>query len=193
MMKTSQAWGWLAAGVVAAGLNAAYHDGGLAWARRAADGVVERSQAVTALVRGQADRFLADVQVLTAENDAATNRANAVWTRVQRNVDEQVMDNALANAQAKIDRDLGRCQAGSARMEEMSARRQARLDEALARFNQRPAARTVRVNMTMAAFNSAQARRCTMQVKIPRIPMIKMPPVPPSPEIHSEAPSAGPV
>ena len=33
-MKNTQAWGWLAAGVLALGLNGMYQDGGAAWAQR---------------------------------------------------------------------------------------------------------------------------------------------------------------
>ncbi len=33
-MKTTQGWGWLAAGVLALGLNGIYQDGGAAWAHR---------------------------------------------------------------------------------------------------------------------------------------------------------------
>ena len=58
-MKTTQAWGWLAAGVLAAGLNAAYHDGGLEWAHRIADRVQHGSAAVVALAGGRADQFVA--------------------------------------------------------------------------------------------------------------------------------------
>ncbi len=50
-MKTqmTQAWGWLTAGVLAAGLNASYHDGGLQWAHQVADRVEHGSAAVLAL------------------------------------------------------------------------------------------------------------------------------------------------
>jgi len=41
-MKTTQGWGWLAAGVLALGLNGFYQDGGLEIAHRAVEGVVAR-------------------------------------------------------------------------------------------------------------------------------------------------------
>ena len=191
-MKTTQAWGWLAAGVLAAGVNAAYHDGGLEWARRAVDRVVERSQAVMALAGGRADRFLADVRRLTAEDEAAPSRVGAVLARAQDNVDEQVM----ANVEAKVQENIVRCQERASRMEEMSARRQARLDLMRARVNERLALRTARLNMAVAAFDRAQAQRCArIQVKVPRMPVINVPAIPAVPrvpEIH-ESPSAGPV
>ena len=188
-MKTTQTWGWLAAGVLAAGLNAAYHDGGLEWARRAVDRVVERSQVVMALATGRADRLLAEVRVLTAEDEAASDRANAVLTRAQQNVDEQVMDKALANMQARVDREVARCQA---RRDVIAARRQARLDLMQAHMNERLALRTARLNMAVAAVDRAQACE-RVRVRVPRLPVIKIPTVPAAPEIHIQAPSAGPV
>ena len=41
-MKNTYAWGWLAAGVLALGLNGIYQDGGAAWAHRALDQGVAR-------------------------------------------------------------------------------------------------------------------------------------------------------
>ena len=39
-MKTTQGWGWLAAGVLALGLNGFYQDGGLARAHRVFDAAI---------------------------------------------------------------------------------------------------------------------------------------------------------
>jgi len=86
-MKSTQAWGWLAAGVLAAGLNAAYHDGGLEWVHRIADQAQHVSRAVVALASGRADRFLVETQMLTARNeafsDAAVAKANQVMARTE--------------------------------------------------------------------------------------------------------------
>src|SRR6267154_536780 len=60
-MKSTQteAWGWLAAGVLALGLNGIYQDGGAEWVRRDVDGIIariaDRSEAVLALAAGRAD------------------------------------------------------------------------------------------------------------------------------------------
>ncbi len=62
-MKSTQAWGWLAAGVLALGLNGIYQDGGAAWAHRRSDRPDRRSssrtEAVLALAAGRADWFVA--------------------------------------------------------------------------------------------------------------------------------------
>ncbi len=52
-MKMSQAYAWLAAGVLAAGLNASYHDGGLQRVHEMVDQVEHSSTAVLTLARLQ--------------------------------------------------------------------------------------------------------------------------------------------
>ena len=81
-MKT-QAWGWLIAGVLAAGLNASYHDGGLQWAHELADRVEHGSAAVVALASGNAERFLAEAQLVAAKNETASCRLSTALARVQ--------------------------------------------------------------------------------------------------------------
>src|ERR1700758_4921107 len=84
-MKT-QAWGWLVAAVLAAGLNASYHDGGLEWAHRIAGSVEHSSNAVLALATGHADRFLAEAQVLAARQETASCPLSAALARVQSRI-----------------------------------------------------------------------------------------------------------
>jgi hypothetical protein len=81
-MKT-QAMGWLIAGVLAAGLNASYHDGGLQWAHELADRVEHGSAAVVALASGNAERFLAEAQLVSAKNETASCRLSTALARVQ--------------------------------------------------------------------------------------------------------------
>src|SRR5215475_5533004 len=61
-----QALGWLAAGVLAAGLNSSYHNGGLEWAHRIADRVEYNTSAVLALATGHADRFYNETRLTEA-------------------------------------------------------------------------------------------------------------------------------
>lgn len=81
-MKT-QAWGWLVVGVLAAGLNASYHDGGLQWVHEVADRVEHGSAAVVALASGNAERFLAEAQLVAAKNETASCRLSAALARAQ--------------------------------------------------------------------------------------------------------------
>ena len=81
-MKT-QAGGWLIAGVLAAGLNASYHDGGLQWAHELADRVEHGSAAVAALASGNAERFLSEAQLVAAKNETASCRLRTALARAQ--------------------------------------------------------------------------------------------------------------
>src|SRR5256885_11567990 len=81
-MKT-QAWGWLIAGVLAAGLNASYHDGGMQWAHEVADRVEHGSVSVVAIASGNAERFLAEAQLVAAKNETASCRLSTALARAQ--------------------------------------------------------------------------------------------------------------
>ncbi len=82
-----QAWGWLAAGVLALGLNGIYQDGGAAWVYRNVDGVIariaDRSEGVLALASGRADWFLAKANLAAARDETASCRVAAAVARMQ--------------------------------------------------------------------------------------------------------------
>src|SRR5215467_14138392 len=135
-MKT-QAWGWLAAAVLAAGLNSSYHEGGLEWAHEIAGGVEHNTKAVLALATGRADQFLAEARMLkldretdrieVAENQAPHCPLAAVMARVQSH---------FANSEAQFDRFQrlsDREQARFDRLEASRARVEARLKARMAR------------------------------------------------------------
>ncbi|HEV2399009.1 MAG TPA: hypothetical protein VGS27_18835, partial [Candidatus Sulfotelmatobacter sp.] len=86
-MKT-QAWGWLAVAVIAAGLNANYHDGGMPWAHQIIDQVQHNSRAVMALATGHADQFLTEAGLLTTRNEVASCRFSEAIARVQSRIAE---------------------------------------------------------------------------------------------------------
>src|ERR1700758_1306201 len=88
-MKT-QAWGWLVAAVLAAGLNASYHDGGLEWAHRIAGSVEHSSDAILALATGHADRFLAEAQILGARQERASCPLSAALARIQTRIQSRI-------------------------------------------------------------------------------------------------------
>jgi hypothetical protein len=165
-----QAWGWLAAGVLAAGLNASYHDGGLQRVHQIADRFEHNTATVVALASGRADQFLAEAQLLTARDQ----RASCPLTRVKSMIERS-----------------------PAVLEVMSAREEgqlARFEATRARLETRIAART---HFRIAAFAPITVNAVSVpvvcpriRVNIPRPPMIKMPVMP---EIHIESSSAGPV
>ena len=172
-MKMKQAWGWLLAGVVAAGLNASYHDGGLEWAHQAVEHVQHNAAAVLALASGHADQFLTEARLVTDGEDAAPSR----WAT------------ALARVQTRV----ARTETGCARVDVMSAREEAalaRLEANRARWE----AEAARFRVPAVAFSSVSFKTPVVcprvHVNIPRPPMIRIPEIP---EIHVETPSAGPI
>ena len=118
-MKT-QAWGWLAAGVLAAGLNASYHDGGMQWAHEIAYRVEHRANAVVALATGNADRFLAEAQVVTNQEQASPCPLSMAVARVRSRISRS--DLQFARFEAASDRELAQMERNRARVEAQVAR-----------------------------------------------------------------------
>ena len=184
-MKT-QAWGWLAAAVMAAGLNASYHDVGLEWAHRVADQIGYNSAAVLALASGRADQFLTEARLVTSTEETASCR----WST------------ALARVQTRV----ARTENGFARVQAMSAREEAqlaRLEANRARIEAQVAAQTARIRIPAAAlspvvYSFADVKMPEVKmpsvcprvhVSIPRLPMVRVP----APVLHVETFGAGPV
>jgi hypothetical protein len=180
-MKTqmTQAWGWLAAGVLAAGLNASYHDGGLQWAHQVADRMQHDSAAVLALASARADRFLAEARLLTARNETASCRWATMRDRVQSRIGQSMID---------------RSQAGWDVMSAHEEAQLARLEANRARMEAQIAAQTAHIRIAMADFDPVAFKAIPapvvcprIRVNVPRLPMIK------APVIHVGTTSAGPV
>jgi len=191
-MKTTQAWGWLTAGVLALGLNGSYHDGGMQWAHRLAARVTYRASAVLALASGRADQFLAEARLLTAGDEVASPRRASL---------AQDRHCPMATATAQLPTEMAQSEAEVGPFEAMSAREESRLvrlEANRARMETQIAARVAhfrvaKVDFNSAAFNPAKVQACgRVRVNIPRIPKIKIP-APAIPTIHIEAPNAGPV
>ena len=107
-MKT-QAWGWLAAAVMAAGLNASYHDGGLRWAHEIANQVKHNTGAVLALATGRADQFVTEANLVAAAKQSspcplAAALAEARTVVVPTQVELRRFDVMSAREQAKLAR-----------------------------------------------------------------------------------------
>ncbi len=119
-MKT-QAWGWLTAAVLAAGLNSSYHNGGLQWAHEIADRVQHNSSAVFALATGRADQFLAEARMLNLDRavNSAADRIDVA--------DNQASHCPFSAAVAHIQRNFDHSQAQFDRFQALSTRQQAKL------------------------------------------------------------------
>jgi hypothetical protein len=180
-MKTTQAWVWLAAGVVALGLNGFYHDGGAEWARRTVDRVASRSAAVLALASGRAEQFLSRTQLVLTPDEVQSCR--------------------VASAIAQLQSRAARGQAGFARVEAMSAREEAavaRLEANRARFEAQVARVQVMPALSAVEIPAVCPRRRT-KIRQIEIPQIEIPPleipevnVPAPPEVHMGT-STGPI
>lgn len=175
-MKTqmTQAWAWLTAGVLAAGLNASYHDGGLQWAHQVADRAEHGSAAVLALASGRADQFLTEARLVTTHDETgscpwATMRARVQSTMNRSNAGFDVMS-------ARQEAQLAQLEANRARMEARIAAQTAHL-------------RIATMDFAPLAFKAIPAPMVCPRIRVsaPRIPLIQ-PPV-----IHIETASAGPV
>jgi hypothetical protein len=135
-MKT-QAWGWLGAAVLAAGLNSSYHNGGLQWAHEIADRVQHNTGAVLALATGRADEFLAEAAMLKVDRgtDIATNNEesqcpfSSAWARARNSFNHSQVE--FDRFQALSDRE----QARLARLEANRARIEAQVQAKLARVH----------------------------------------------------------
>lgn len=182
--KMTEAWGWLVVGVLAAGLNASYHNGGLQWAHEIADRAERSSSAVLALASGNADQFLAQARTLTAGSEARSCQLSNAMSRVQSGIDHS--------------------EAGFYHFEAMSARQQAQLERMQAsrermeaRIEAKIATQTAHLRIASATFAPVNLESIAVpvvcprvRVNVPRMPVIKMPAVP---VIHIQTGSAGPV
>ena len=181
--------------MLAAGLNASYHDGGLEWAHRIASSVEHSSNAVLALATGHADRFLAEAQVLAARQETASCPLSAALARVE---------SRIARTQIRIARSRARADRFNDSFEVMSAREEAAMAKIEA-DRARIEAEVAHMQIPDADFAPAMVSvrkiscprvRLTMpevpRVEIPRIavPHIKMPV---APVINVNVSSAGPV
>jgi len=181
-MKLNQAWGWLFAGVVAAGLNASYHDGGLEWAHRAVNQASYNVSAVLALASGRADQFAAEVQMVSARNETPSCRFAAALAQIE---------NKVGGKHANFDR----FEAMTARQQAQLARFEAqrvRMENKLAAIQIRTADFAPLVNITPVDFKTIEipATCPRVRVNVPRMPMMRMPA---APAVHVEVSGPGPV
>jgi hypothetical protein len=183
MKRMTQAWGWLTAAVLAAGMNASYHNGGLQWAHEIADRVEHNSAAVLALASGNAEQFLSEARLLKTQNEASSCRLATSLARVQTRIaNSELGRDEFEMISAREEAQLVRLEANRARIE--------------AQVEAQVAAQTAHLRMASAtlapvAFKAIPAPVVCprVRVNIPRMPLMKMPV---APEIHIEA-SAGPV
>jgi hypothetical protein len=193
-MKLTQTWGWLAAGVLAAGLNASYHDGGLQWAHRVADRVEEATSMVRDLAAGRTDLFLTEARVFLAQNTAQTQTASCRWStalaRVQTRIARTQTEFARVETMtARQQEAMDRAEAQRDRIEAQRERWQAKLEADRARIEAKVAELRIPANLTPLAFDPPRPPCPRVRVNVPRVPMIRIP----APSIHIASPGADPI
>jgi hypothetical protein len=102
-MANDRAWYWLAAGVLALGLNGAYQDGEFAWAHKIAD----RSCSLLERVTERSDRVVAAAEIMLGHEPSTLARAQERLARLQEKLSSTQMDRTqrqLNSAQCKLSR-----------------------------------------------------------------------------------------
>jgi hypothetical protein len=191
-MKMTQAYAWLVAGVLAAGLNASYHDGGLQRVHEIADRLEHNSAAVMELVSGHADRFLSEMRVMTARPQTASCRLS-MTPKSMTPKSMALVSMTLAGLQTRFGQtELATTQARLDRFQAMADREQARMEANRARIEAQVARiRIPAVALNPIVFSVPTVSVCPrVRVNVPRLPAIRVPAVP---VIHLETASAGPV
>src|SRR5215470_14370564 len=87
-MASDKAWYWLAAGVLALGINGAYQDGEFQWAHRIAD----RSAVMVQQVRNEGCRLVAIAETLLGRDSSGVERAQDQLARVQDRLSHRQME-----------------------------------------------------------------------------------------------------
>ena len=183
-MKT-QAWGWLTAAVVAAALNASYHDGGLGWAHEIVNQVKHNSQAVLALATGQADQFMAEAQLASMRHERTACPFAAAVAEARTMVMDQDPEVVGKDSDTAFDESdfagmTARQEAALARLEAQRARIEARV----ARI------RIPAVAMRPVIVRVPEVSVCPrVRMRLQRMPAIKIPPMP---QVHVDT-GMGPI
>ena len=159
-----QAWGWLAAAVLAAGLNSSYHEGGMQWAHEVVDRVGHNTGAVLALATGRADQFLAESRMLKLDQKSQC---------------------PLTMAMAQVQSSLAQRRPECDRFEAMAAREQAKL----ARIEANRARMEAQIQAKLARVHFAEANFNAVDVQVPKIacPRVRVN-IPSMPRINVQAP-----
>jgi hypothetical protein len=156
-MKT-QAWGWLAAGVLALGLNGMYQDGGGAWAHRIIERVADRSATFGDMASDRVGRLMEGASLVAVREQSTSCR--------------------LSTAMARVQTTMARTQTGMAHFEAMSAQQEA----ALERMEVQRARVEARVQIANRMFSPVMVRvekvptACArVRVSVPRMPKVRIP------------------
>jgi hypothetical protein len=120
-MRTDKAWYWLAAAVLALGLNGAYQDGQLGWAHVLADRATAAVERVT--LRGQ--HFVAMAEMMLGREPQAFGHTQAAIERLQN----RIVCDRVARAQRQMAMAQVREQMAQARVQQKMAMVQMKMNQ----------------------------------------------------------------
>jgi hypothetical protein len=200
-MKTTQAWGWLAAGVLAAGLNASYHDGGLRVAHRVVSRLEHRSEALLTLASARTEQFLAETaaetRLVTAWDEAASCRLSTALAQARTRIARSDARMARVEVMSASDEaQLAQFEANRAQIEAQLQEAQDQVQARVAEVQARVQANVVRIRMPAVALSpvvvsTPKVLACSrIRVNIPQPPVVRIPSVP---VIHIETSGTGPI
>ena len=168
-MKTTQAWAWLTAGVLALGLNGIYRDCVAPWAHQFVEQASLRAASGLEPVSTHVDELLARAQNVAARSESRNCR--------------------ISSGVAQLQRFAAQSHSGVSRMEAMSARQQAqcaRLEAARARIE----AQVARAQFATMDLEPMEVNVPEIHVTCPRVrviaPLVARP-------VHIEMPGSGPI
>jgi len=167
-MRTEKAWYWLAAGVLALGLNGAYQDGQMGWAHV----LVDRAAASVDRVALRGQHFVAMAEVMLGREPRVFAHTQAAIERVQ----ERIACDRIAQAQRHMAMARVREQLAEANVQRKMAMVQMKMDHVRAmtinranRFRNCDGLSKVVVNMPDLS---------NMNIEMPNIPDIQVPDIP---------------
>ena len=167
-MRTEKAWYWLAAGVLALGLNGAYQDGQMGWAHV----LVDRAAASVERVALRGQHFVAMAEVMLGREPRVFAHTQAAIERVE----ERIACDRIAQAQRHMAMTRVREQLAEANLQRKMAMVQMKMDRVRAmtinranRFRNCDGLAKVVVNMPDLS---------NMNIEMPNIPDIQVPDIP---------------
>ena len=157
-MMYEKGWYWLAAGVLALGLNGAYQDGEFQWVHAAA----QRSIHAVERASEQASRLIDVAEVMLGRTPASLERTEVALQKVQTKVACKRFEMAQREmAKAQVQRDLA-----AVRIDEQLAQVQMKMDRV----------RAITIARTNS-INCPEMSRVVVMTNIPRIDLSNLPDV----------------
>ncbi len=176
-MAYEKGWYWLAAGVLALGLNGAFQDGEFQWVHAAA----QRSVRAIERASEQTSRFLDVAQVMLGRTPASLERTEVALQKVQAKAACKRVEMAQREiARAQVQREIA-----AARIDQQLAQMQMKMDRV----------RTITIERT-SRINCPEMSRMVVTSNVPRInlstlPEVQVPVIPQiqvTPRTHSNGP-----